>query len=138
MEKLTLLNALINEESLIDTKEKCLYIPDVSSHPYRVYGLQIANLSNFTDKELKEILQKEETLTCYAMGHIPAPGTLSPNRMGFYSFETISANDSSVQPAEEIKEQYELFFTRYEESSSLSNLITEKEFIKNIMNNNNN
>ena len=128
-----LLFALLNEESLVDTKEKLLYIPDISGEPVHIYGFQIADLSQFTSVQLKEIVQEEENLTSYALSYLPAPGTLAPNRMDFYAFNDIRTDENYDDTYEEQRKQYTSFLEQYKKEHDISSLITEEEFIKAIM-----
>ena len=128
-----LLSALLNEESLVDIKENLLYIPDISGDPFHIYGFQIADLSQFTPAEMKEIIQEEDNLTSYVLSYLPAPGTLAPNRMDFYAFDDVRTDESYDDTFEEQKQQYASFLEDYQTEHNISCLITETEFIKQIM-----
>ena len=130
MHKKQLLQALIQEESLYDTKQKLLYIPDISGNPYRIYGIMIANLSGLTKKEMKDIIQEEESLTSYAINYIPAPGASGPNNLGFCPLNSDYTNDNQEDTSKEIKTKYTKWLSSYFKKDEILHLIPEAEYIK--------
>ena len=130
MHKKQLLQALIQEESLYDTKQKLLYIPDISGNPYRIYGIMIANLSGLTKKEMKNIIQEEKSLTSYAINYIPAPNASGPDNLGFYPLDSDYTNDNQEDTSKEIKTKYTKWLSSYFKKDEILHLIPEAEYIK--------
>ncbi len=134
MKKTELIAKLLEETSLFDTKTHKLYIPDVSTCPFHVYGIQIADFSSVSLEEQKEIFRGEENLTQYALERFAAPGACSDNRMGFYGFDDLRKTEDMDDTEDDLMVLYGQFLDGYvEDGNSLDTLVTEDMYAVSVL-----
>ena len=125
MDKATAIDLLAKEISLYDEKDNVLYMPDVSTYPYRFHGIQEFH-PTVSKEEMKSI---GETITEFCTGYIPAPGAFGGNENGYATFTGFETPDEERDETEnEIKEELTWYVDRLEEKNILSRLDSDTPF----------
>ena len=102
LDKATAIDLLAKEISIYDERDNVLYMPDVSTYPYRFHGIQEFHPTASKEK-MKSI---GETITEFCTGYIPAPGASGGNKNGYAIFTEFKTPDEERDETEnEIKEE---------------------------------
>ena len=126
------IDALVNEESIYDTKNKELYIPDVSVEPYRYHGFQILRVK-ISEQEILEKIKKYSTMEMWALDEFPAPGTAAPNKLLFRALDDywFPDDDDRDETEEESRRKIERYVSIHLEPFGIcENMMVATDYIK--------